>query len=185
MSKTLEELKTSIEPEGELFFDTDRELRSHVERHCLNFSEQWDRFFSRDLILFASAVEHDHPAFVELSEMYEKFLSDIVNKYCAIGTQHLHFTEKQIKKPLSQVVEVWEFGKQIKVVVKTSVRKGKISPYVLCTGYRNYKRFTETEFRREVEKRLNEPSYIKDRGTPKEAKTTLIADHSGFATQTK
>jgi hypothetical protein len=117
-------------------------------------------------------------------EMYRSLLSDITVKYCEAGKRHLHFVEERQVTEQSQicqfVVEVWDYERKIKIIAKAFVRKHKISPYVLCSGYRK-RNFTDNALHQEIVKRLNAKIFIKkDPNNPYGTKMTLIADHSGL-----
>ena len=187
MSRIPEKLNIPIEPMGELAFT--KKLYHHVAKHCFDSpGERWQQDFGNAVFIPAlNAYRMGYPQAPELREFmdkYRKLLSEITNQRCREGTRHLHYTEQRGRIPPAQVIEVWEYGRRIKIVAKAFVRNGEIHPYILCTGFRDYHSFTETNFRTEVQKRQNESSFIKNRpGNDCDSKMTLIADHSGFDEQ--
>jgi hypothetical protein len=178
-----------VEPIGDIPFSSTKKLRQHVIKHCLeNSGQRWQEFFTKDK-LNAALNEYylnkpQSTALHELIEMYRSLISGIVLELCREGKQHLHFVEeRKIKsfKLFSQVVEAVDCERNIKIIAKAFVRNGRFQPYVLCTAYRNFSGFTNEGFRKEVEKRRNEKSFIKN--NPKNlygTSMTLIADHSGY-----
>ncbi|MDR3198411.1 MAG: hypothetical protein LBU34_11140 [Planctomycetaceae bacterium] len=165
-------------------------LKNHVIKHVFQTGEHWQEFFRNktiDSALFGYQCNGKSDAdFLQLCHEYEKLASDILLKLCTEIRWHFHFlTKKEYSKgkPMFyQTIEAIDIKRQIKVVAESFVRKGKDSPYIVCSVFRYWckdrKNGESNSLRKYIDKRKRAKTFIRN-DPDRQVEQTLLADHWG------
>ncbi|MDR2643472.1 MAG: hypothetical protein LBC74_11835 [Planctomycetaceae bacterium] len=174
-------------------FDTvsfSQDLKNHVIKHVFQPDEQWQVFFNEktfDAALVGCQCNGKNDTdFLQLCHEYEKLASDILLKLCTEIRWHFHFlTKKEYSKgkPLFyQTIEAIDIKRQIKVVAESFVRKGKDSPYIVCTAFRfwckDIKNGESKSLRKYIDKRKRAKIFTFN-NPDRQVEQILLADHWG------
>lgn len=77
-----------------------------------------------------------NPNFRQLCEEYRNYASSYLNKACLEFREHIHYDASDDRGRRCEQIDLLSKKDKIRIVAKSLVRKGKLSPYYLQTAYR-------------------------------------------------